>query len=74
MQCSRYLVASDVHSHRMSLHDARCSIDIDYQSGQIVALAMYQTISGIDGFARTSRHVFSWSNDTNGFPDSHRCL
>ena len=39
----------EMHANAMGLHDCRLSIDIDHQSGQVVALAMNQSVGGIVG-------------------------
>ena len=41
-------LTTDVHPHAVSLHHGGIAIDIDYQSGEIVALAMNEAVGGVD--------------------------
>ena len=48
-QCLGQLMTGIMHAHAMSLHHGRLAIDIDDQSGQMVALAMHQPVSVVAG-------------------------
>ena len=48
-QRTGYLLATQVHTDGMGLHDSRLTINIDNQSRQVVTLAMYQTIRVVIG-------------------------
>lgn len=41
-------LTTDVHPHAVSLHHGGIAIDIDYQSGEIVTLAMNEAVGGVD--------------------------
>ena len=39
-----YLLATQVHTDGMGLHDSRLTIHVDYQARQVVALTMHQAV------------------------------
>ena len=53
-----YLHAAYVHSSRMSLHHRRASIHVNNQSGQVISLAMHQTVGiGLRIAYQAQRHT-----------------
>jgi len=60
-----------VHTGGMCLHHGCAGIDVNHEPRQVVALAVYQTVSvvgGISGYADAAPHIVSYAEFT--FPEA----
>ena len=63
-QCIGYRHAVEVHTGGMCLHHGCAGIDVNHEPRQVVALAVYQTVSvvgGISGYADAAPHIVSYA-------------
>lgn len=63
-QCIGYRHTVEVHTGGMCLHHGCAGIDVNHEPRQVVALAVYQTVSvvsGISGYADAAPHIVSYA-------------